>query len=132
MLPFLFSILRKVCSPPSSIYCNLDDCGTTVLVRSEHGSKTDHHLLSEKKLTRAGVEEVATAKVMGSEQSKSSGCSLGDANERELESMEEQKERVNIIDVNGRYAWIDIWTGQQPYTENKVRIAYHVQWHIKY
>ena len=48
---------------------------------------------------------------MGSEQSKSSGCSLGDANERELESMEEQKERVNIIDVNGRYAWIDIWTG---------------------
>ena len=69
---------------------------------------------------------------MGSEQSKSSGCSLGDANERELESMEEQKERVNIIDVNGRYAWIDIWTGQQPYTENKVRIAYHVQWHIKY
>jgi hypothetical protein len=57
---FPLSILRKVCSLPSSNYCNLDDCGTTVLVRSKHGSsKTDHHLLSKEK-TYAGRRRVSS------------------------------------------------------------------------
>lgn len=101
-------------------------------MRNKHGSETDHHLLSEKKLKRTGVEYAATAKVMRSEQSKSSGCREETPMNENWTVWREQKERVNIIDVNGRYAWTDIWivttalyTGQSKNSISRA-VAYQV------